>query len=281
MSDGNGDIQNVVQDIEALQDRMDAQEVAVRTLDVNLDQRFRRLDQCFDEMINRFNALGVNANRNKNDGGQRPRDQLARGGVANVPVTANVQNQVASYNSSDEEEDLILAEDQNRPARRGGGRHNNNYYNIQNNNDYYGGDFRLKVDIPSFYERNDLLESEVHQVSRYLDGLKLLIRDRIGVQVVKSVTKAKNLAIKVELMIRDRGGSRIESNRRTYGNDNFQRSNSSEETSRSFADRSKAAQGWNQGTERKEDKEPGKKVAELNEGQKAVTNPYAKPILGK
>ncbi|KAI5652540.1 hypothetical protein M9H77_29727 [Catharanthus roseus] len=166
---------------------------------------------------------------------------------------------------NDEEEDLILAEDQNRPARRGGGRYNNNY-NIQNNNNYYGSDFRLKVDIPSFYsnladfvrlaERNDLRESEVHQVSRYLD------------------------VIKAELMIRDRGGSRIEGNRRTYGNDNFQRS-SGEETSRSFVDRSKVAQGWNQGTERKEDKGSGKKVAKLREGQKVATNPYEKPILGK
>ncbi|KAI5678801.1 hypothetical protein M9H77_09751 [Catharanthus roseus] len=266
MSGGNGDIQNVVQDIEALRDRMDAQEAAIKTLEVNLDQRFRHLDQRFEEMINRFDALGVDANRNRNDGGQRPRDQLARGGVANV----------TGYNSSDEEEDLILAEDQNRP----------------NNNDYYGGDFRLKVDIPSFYGnlgiedfvdwiakidhffeymdipqekrvklvRNDLRESEVHQVNRYLDGLKLQIRDKIGVQVVKSVTGAKNLAIKAEIMLRDRGGSIIE------------------ETSRSFADRNKAAQGWNQGTERKEDKGLGKKVAELKEGQKAATNHYAKPI---
>ncbi|KAI5652765.1 hypothetical protein M9H77_29952 [Catharanthus roseus] len=116
---------------------MDVQEAAVRTLEVNLDQRFRHLDQRFDEMINKFDALVVNTNRNRNDGGQRPRDQLARSGVA-------------SYNSSDEEEDLISAEDQNRPARRSGGRYNNNY-NIRHNNDYYGGDFRLKVNILSFY----------------------------------------------------------------------------------------------------------------------------------
>ncbi|KAI5668024.1 hypothetical protein M9H77_17877 [Catharanthus roseus] len=216
MSGGNGNIQNVVQDIEALRDRMDAQEAAVKTLEVNLDQRFQHLDQRFNEMINRFDALWVNANRNKNDGGQQSRDQLTRDGVANVPVAPNVQNQVAGYNSSDEEEHLVLAEDQNRLARRGGGRYNNNY-NIQHNNDYYG-------------ERNNLQESEVHQVNRYLDGLKLQIRDRIGVQVVKSVTEVKNLAIKAELMIRDRGGSRIESNRRTYDNDNFQRSNSGEDT---------------------------------------------------
>ncbi|KAI5662860.1 hypothetical protein M9H77_22183 [Catharanthus roseus] len=89
MSGGNGDIQNVIQDIEALRDRMDAQEAAIRTLKVNLDQQFWRLDQRFEEMINRFDALGVDANRNRNDGGQRLRDQLAQGGVANVPVAAN------------------------------------------------------------------------------------------------------------------------------------------------------------------------------------------------
>ncbi|KAI5666133.1 hypothetical protein M9H77_15986 [Catharanthus roseus] len=103
---GNGDIQKVIQDIEALRDRMDVQEAAY-------------LDQHFDEMINRFDALRVNSNRNRNDGGQRPKDQLTRGGVANVHVAANIQNQVASYNFSDENEDLILAEDQNRPTRRG------------------------------------------------------------------------------------------------------------------------------------------------------------------
>ncbi|KAI5673910.1 hypothetical protein M9H77_14274 [Catharanthus roseus] len=104
MSGGNSDIQNVVQDIEPL----------------------RRQSEPW-----KFDALRVDANRNRNDGGQRPKDQLARGGVANVPIAANIQNQIAGYNSSDEEEDVILAEDQNRPARRGGG--------------------RLKVDIPSFY----------------------------------------------------------------------------------------------------------------------------------
>ncbi|KAI5668248.1 hypothetical protein M9H77_18101 [Catharanthus roseus] len=95
MSGGNGDIQNIVQDIGALQDRMDAQEAAVRTLEVNLDQRFRLLDQRFDEMINRFDALG-------------------------------------------------------------------------NNNDYYGGDFRLKVDIPSFYDI--LQEKRVKLVACRLKG---------------------------------------------------------------------------------------------------------------
>ncbi|KAI5655107.1 hypothetical protein M9H77_32294 [Catharanthus roseus] len=256
MFGGNGDIQNVAQDIEALRDRMDVQEVAVRTLEV------------------------------------------------------------ASYNSSDEEDDLILAKNQNRPARRGGGRLKGLLHRRQREgkqpvrtwfrmkqllkSEFLPPDYEqilfqqyqrcqqnqrsvqeYTIDFMRLAERNDLRESEVHQVSRYLDGLKPHIRDRIGVQVVKSVTEAKNLAIKAKLMIRYRGGSRIECNRRTYGNDNFQRSNSGEDTSRSFADRSKIAQGWNQGTKRKEYKGLRKKVAESKERQKAATNPYAKPILGK
>ncbi|KAI5666994.1 hypothetical protein M9H77_16847 [Catharanthus roseus] len=248
----NGDIQNVIQDVEALRDRMDAQEAAVRTLEI------------------------------------------------------------ASYNSSSKEEDLISYEDQNRPVRRGGGRLKERLLHRQQREGKQPVQtwLRMKQLLQSEFlppdheqilfqqhqhcqqnqrsvqdirlaERNDLRESEVHQVARYLDGLKLQIQDRIEVQVVKSVTEAKNLAIKDELMIRDRGGRRFKGNRRTYGNDNFQRSNSGDGRSRSFVDRSKAAQGWNQGTKRKEDKGPGKKVAESKKGQKAATSPYVKPILGK
>ncbi|KAI5667481.1 hypothetical protein M9H77_17334 [Catharanthus roseus] len=82
MSSRNGDVQNVVQDVEAMQ-----KDGCLRGGSQNLGNK------RFDEMINRFYALGVNANRNRNDGGQRPRDQRAQGCIANVPVAANVQNQ--------------------------------------------------------------------------------------------------------------------------------------------------------------------------------------------
>ncbi|KAI5676487.1 hypothetical protein M9H77_07437 [Catharanthus roseus] len=151
--------------------------------------------------------------------------ELARGGVANVTVAVNVQNQVAGYNSSIEdfvdwiaeidhffeyidipqEKRVKLVACRLKDGALPGGK--DCYIDDRERvNSLFGHFMRLA-------ERNDLRESEVHQVSRYLDGLKLQIRDRIGVQVVKSVMEEKNLAIKVELMLRDRGGSRIEANR--------------------------------------------------------------------
>ena len=54
-------------------------------------------------------------------------------------------------------------------------------------------------------ERNDLRESEGQQATRYLEGLKSQIRDKIGVQVMRNLHEAKNLALKAEFMMQDRG----------------------------------------------------------------------------
>ena len=50
-------------------------------------------------------------------------------------------------------------------------------------------------------ERNQLSKGENQQASRYLSGLKQTIRDKIRVQMVFNVQEARNLAMKVELLI--------------------------------------------------------------------------------
>ena len=42
-------------------------------------------------------------------------------------------------------------------------------------------------------------------MARYLEGLKLALRDRIGVQVIRTLSEAKNLAMRAELMQQDQG----------------------------------------------------------------------------
>ena len=55
-------------------------------------------------------------------------------------------------------------------------------------------------------EQNDLKESEDQQVARYLEGLKLQIRDKIGVQVMRNLHEAKNLCCKIKEDMRPLGG---------------------------------------------------------------------------
>ena len=63
-------------------------------------------------------------------------------------------------------------------------------------------------------EMNKLLESENQQVARYLSGLKHTIRDKIGMQMDFNVQEARNLAMKVELLILEQTRS---TNYRRYG----------------------------------------------------------------
>ena len=64
-------------------------------------------------------------------------------------------------------------------------------------------------------ERNDLRESDGQQVARYLEGLKPQIRDKKGVQVMRNLHEAKNLALKAKFMMQDRW--RYETPKRNYG----------------------------------------------------------------
>ena len=67
-------------------------------------------------------------------------------------------------------------------------------------------------------ERNDLRESEGQQAAKYLDALKPQIYDKIGVQVMRNLYEAKNMALKVEFMLQHRG--RYEPPKRNYSSKN-------------------------------------------------------------
>ena len=67
-------------------------------------------------------------------------------------------------------------------------------------------------------ERNDLRKSEGQQATRYLKELKPSIRDMIGVQVMQNLHEAKNMALKTEFMMQDRG--RYEPVRRNFDGEN-------------------------------------------------------------
>ena len=47
-------------------------------------------------------------------------------------------------------------------------------------------------------------ESEGQQVVRYLDRLKLQIRDKIGVHVLCNLNEAKNITLRAELMLQEK-----------------------------------------------------------------------------
>ena len=55
-------------------------------------------------------------------------------------------------------------------------------------------------------------------MTRYLEGLKPYIRDNIGVQVMQNLHEAKNMALKAEFILQDRG--RYESSWRNFGGEN-------------------------------------------------------------
>ena len=130
------------------------------------------------------------------------------------------------------------------------------------------------VEFMRLAERNDLRETEGQQVVRYIDGLKLQIRDKIGVTTLKTLNEVKNLALRVELMTHEQS-ARFTGGRKNYGSKGVGSS------SRVTVERTKGAIEKSAGdVEKKGDKADGKKPFEVKDTSKQ-SNPYAKPILGK
>ena len=115
-------------------------------------------------------------------------------------------------------------------------------------------------------EHNDLRESEGQQAARYLEELKPQIRDKIGVQVMRNLHKAKNMALKAEFMLQGRG--RYKPSRRNYSSENSRASVEKGVTIREPQSRYDRF---------REEKAAGEqKVAEAKEAPKPA-NPYARP----
>ena len=116
------------------------------------------------------------------------------------------------------------------------------------------------IEFMRLAKRNNLRESEGQNAARYLEGLKPQIRDKIGVQVMRNLLEAKNMALKDEFIMQDRG--RYESSRRSFGGDNSRASVENEVIVQEMQPRNERFQ---------EDKAAGKqKVVETKEGPKAA-----------
>ena len=98
-----------------------------------------------------------------------------------------------------------------------------------------------------------------------MEGLKPQIRNKIGVQVMRNLHEAKNMALKAKFILQDRG--RYEPSKRNFGGEN----------SRAPVDKGVTVQEVQPRNDRfREEKATGKqKVVETKEVPKA-TNPYAR-----
>ena len=102
-SSGGGHIPNVVKDVEALRTEVQAQRAVLDTM----DQRFRRFEQRFDDLVERFDAMGTNTNRDGDAGGVRPRAEHALGVPINRPIAANPRIHDYDVDSNGEDDWLI------------------------------------------------------------------------------------------------------------------------------------------------------------------------------
>ena len=112
-------------------------------------------------------------------------------------------------------------------------------------------------------------------MARYIDGLKMQIRDKIGVTVLRNMSEAKNMALRAELMLNEKS-TRFDGGNHRCG---VKRDEHSRE-SRVVAGKEKNIVEKPSGSsDKKEERAMEKRPMEFKEAYKQ-TNPYAKPILG-
>ncbi|PKI54157.1 hypothetical protein CRG98_025452, partial [Punica granatum] len=152
---------------EAGRNRVNADEW--ETADVaTLGQRVGQVEQTLHEILNRLNALGL-LDRGNADDGRAER-------VAPCAPQCNPRRMQVVNDSDDDDELLFERAPRNRHHR----------------DRREADDFKLKVDIP---------------VARYLDGLKPVLQDKIGVQMVTTIDQARSLALKAKLLSQERGST--------------------------------------------------------------------------
>jgi hypothetical protein len=60
------------------------------------------------------------------------------------------------------------------------------------------------MDFSRLTERNNLHETNGQQVTRYAEGLKHVIKDRIGLQLLQNITEVRNMDLRAKLLMQDR-----------------------------------------------------------------------------
>ena len=87
-SSGSGHARDDDQGMEVLQPNLLTQETTLRALTDYVDHRFQVFEGCFDEIVDRLDALALGANRGRNEDRRRLRDDVAQGQPISRPDPA-------------------------------------------------------------------------------------------------------------------------------------------------------------------------------------------------